>query len=149
MASNEEDDDESLWSNSYHEPNENRYNDGYYHEDDEESDDDDEDDDDDDDEEDIEYTLRGFRLFMNRIEGHETDPADLTFEEDVSPPTVEYISERLVEKNISLEELVKSHLSNHRDYADNHTYDKIHNSTWEMIDGIIQQYKKDVVAMNL
>jgi hypothetical protein len=104
---------------------------------------------DDDESNDDEYSLRGLRLFMNRIEGHEIDPDDLRFEEDVSPPAVEYIMEKLVEKNVSMEELVKSLLWTHAEYADYDTYEKIGNSTREKIHDMIHQYKKDAVAINL
>lgn len=70
MAACKEDDEESVWTDQDSEYSEEEEIDKY----------------------DNDYTLRGLRLFMNRIEGNTVEPEDLGFEEDVSPPSVEYIT---------------------------------------------------------
>jgi hypothetical protein len=94
-----------------------------------------------------EYALRGLRLFMNRIEGEENDPADFSFEEDVSPPTVDYIIEKLVQKEGIIQDLVKSLIVHHDDYMENYTYTIISHDLWGKLNGIISDYKKSEIAL--
>jgi len=90
---------------------------------------------------DDEYTLRGLRLFMNRIEGEANDPADLGYEEDVSPPTIDYMIEKLGQKEGLMENLVKALLVHHDEYVDNCTIGMAAHDMWATFNSIIFEYK--------
>jgi hypothetical protein len=94
-----------------------------------------------------EYTLRGLRLFMNRIEGEENDPSDFGFEEDISPPTVDYIIEQLGKKEGIIQDLVKSLIVNHEAYMENYTFSIISQDIWEKLNEIILDYTRSEMAL--
>ena len=71
------------------------------------------------------YALLGLRLFTNRLEDVEHDPEDvmadytLTFqsqEEQPVIPTIEYITERLIEQGVTMNQLVHTLAMDHREY---------------------------------
>ena len=96
-----------------------------------EEDDDSDDEDDAEFEEDDEFALRGFRLFMNNVEGEEHDAEDLVDEDEdeaqrqvvhpapdwVDPkPSPAFISQKLSQQGVTMEDLVKCLLLNHDEY---------------------------------
>jgi hypothetical protein len=75
------------------------------------------------------YALRGLRFFMNNLEGIEHDDEDALEEKDdeeeiaerlvqevVVKPSPAFIAEKLVSQGVTMEQLVKSLLINHREY---------------------------------
>jgi len=72
------------------------------------------------------YTLRGFRLFMSRVENEEQDPEDvekeytIVFEgeETEKLPSAEYITEKMLEKGVTMYQLVSCLMLDHQEYED-------------------------------
>lgn len=87
-----------------------------YEEDDEEDDEDDED------------ALRGFRFFFNNINSIEHDDEDTAaedvrnayvqtqIEEDQSIPSAAFVTQKLIEQGVTMEQLVKALLAGHEEY---------------------------------
>jgi len=82
-------------------------------------------------EEDDEFALRGFRLFMNNVEGEDHDAEDLVDEDEdeaqrqvvhpapdwVDPkPSPAFIAHKLSQQGVTMEDLVKCLLLNHDEY---------------------------------
>lgn len=134
------DDDDSEWSEESET--------GYISRDDEDDENDDHENDENEDEndenenEEDEFALRGFRFFMNRIEGEPNDPADFGFEEDVSPPTVEYVTKQLLEKDVTMQDLVTAILVTHEEYSDKDAFEKFAFGIWTKFRETISEYKK-------
>jgi len=105
---------------------------GVNNEEDEEEEDYEEDDEEDDEPgEDMfnEHSLRGFRFFMNNIRGESHDQEDITEEEQVenirdriqdapAKPSTEFLTKKLIEDGVTMEQLVKVLLLEHEEYDD-------------------------------
>jgi len=87
-------------------------------EDDEDDEDDEYHDDDDDEFDDSEedYILRGFRIFMNNINGEEQDESDIEEETELPVPTIDIITNKLSQQGVTMEDFVKILLLNHKEY---------------------------------
>jgi hypothetical protein len=71
--------------------------------------------------------LRGFRFFMNNLEGTEHEHEDILEEQedmeeedsvDTPKPTPAFIVQKLMEQGVTMEDLVKSMLKDHEEYND-------------------------------
>ena len=75
------------------------------------------------------FALRGFRFFMNNLEGEEHDNEDIQEEEEdaeeenqpepdvpVVKPSPAFITQKLIEQGVTMEELVKALLKDHDEY---------------------------------
>ena len=85
-----------------------------YEDDEDEDEDEDEFDDEDDCEED--YILRGFRIFMNNINGEQQDESDIEEETELPVPTIDIIINKLSQQGVTMEDFVKILLLNHKEY---------------------------------
>lgn len=109
--------------------------------------------------EDDEYALRGFRFFMNNLEGVEHAEADMedenideedendddsSVEVDEEPkPTPAYISEKLLEHGITMEQMVKAMLLRHDEYEDEEeAYNRIDGQIFGKMRSIINTYNR-------
>jgi len=96
------------------------------------------DDEDDEDEMFSDYSLRGFRFFFNNLNGEENDNEDnleedednedgenYEDEDDDEPPkpSLEFITQRLLEQGITMEKLIKSCLLNHEEYEEEENFE--------------------------
>lgn len=73
------------------------------------------------------FALLGLRLFMNRLEDVEHDPEDVMAEntlafqsqqEQPDIPSVEYITERLIEQGVTMYQLVHTLVLDHQEYEE-------------------------------
>jgi len=104
------------------------------------------------------YALLGLRLFTNRLEDVEHDPEDvmadytLTFQsEEDQPviPTIEYITEKLIEQGITMNQLVHTLAMDHREYENWDEGDMIYEDLFEKIRRIINEFpEKTAVLMD-
>jgi hypothetical protein len=78
--------------------------------------DEDEDDDDEYDDSEEDYILRGFRMFMNNINGEQQDESDIEEETELPVPTSVIIANQLSQQGVTMEDLVKILLLNHKEY---------------------------------
>jgi hypothetical protein len=93
---------------------------------------------------DNEYLLRGFRLFMNRIEDEENDEEDIE-EESMLPfdriPTSQYITEKLIEQGVTIYQLVDTLLYDNQEYENleniQKTYDDLSIKVRTLIDDFV------------
>ena len=123
--------------------------------DEEEEEDDDESDyesDDEDEQEDLfdDYSLRGFRFFMNNIHGDTHEQEDLEEEDedirdrirDAPPrPSAEFIVDKLLDDDITVEDLVKVLLLEHEEYDDSQEdLSRIESSVFRKIKTIISNF---------
>ena len=95
------------------------------------------------------YALLGLRLFTNRLEDVEHDPEDvmadytLTFQsEEEQPviPTIEYITERLIEQGVTMNQLVHTLAMDHREYENWDEPEMIYEDLTERIRRIINEF---------
>jgi hypothetical protein len=99
---------------------------------DEEDSDDEEEEFEDDEDEEEDNVLRGFRFFINNINGEEHDPEDVQEEIDneeyireaanereaIVKPPVALVTQKLIEQGITMEQIVKSLLKDHDEYEE-------------------------------
>ena len=81
------------------------------------------------------YALRGFRMFMDNLEGvahdHEDELEEQEDEEEPSKPSPAYIAQRLVEQGTTMEDLVKILLRDHQEYDDeDEEFDIVDERVW-------------------
>jgi len=100
--------------------------------DDEEDSDDEEEEFEHEEDEEEDNVLRGFRFFINNINGEENDPEDVQAEIDneeyireaaneraaIVKPPVDLITQKLIEQGITMEQIVKSLLKDHDEYEE-------------------------------
>jgi hypothetical protein len=110
------------------------------------------DDDDDDDEEHEEYVLRGFRFFMNMLEGEENENADVITEtaynsvlalrnaNSQEKPSLEFIVQALKEQGVTYEQLVANALVEYEEYEENESFETISDTLWGKLRTIISNY---------
>jgi hypothetical protein len=102
------------------------------------------------------YALLGLRLFMNRLEDIEHDPEDvmadytLTFqsqEEQPVIPTIEYITERLIEQGVTMNQLVHTLAMDHREYENWDEPEMIYEDLSSRIRQIINEFPEKTSAI--
>lgn len=97
--------------------------------------------------------LRGFRFFMNNIEGDEHDQEDEAEEEedeaveDVEPgpakPTVAFLAQKLVEQGVTMENLLKVLLRDHGEYSDeDEEFERVDDDIFGKIRIIVSNYEE-------
>ena len=120
----------------------------------------------DDDEEEIyeqydDYALRGLRFFNNNINGEQHDQEDLDDEgedaeeddeevveeaDEVTPPPVSYVAQKLVEQGVTMETLLKAVLCSvnnyERDYED---FERVENEIFGRLQTILNNYTPPAV----
>lgn len=108
--------------------------------------------------EDDEYALRGLRFFMNNLEGVEHDQYDMEdediddeedrassveVEEEEPKPSAAYLTEKLLEQGITMEQMVKAMLLRHDEYeAEEDAYNRVDGQIFGKIRSIIQNYNR-------
>jgi hypothetical protein len=115
------------------------------------TDSDDDDSEDEPDFEDNEYSLRGFRLFMNLVEGEENEPEDIE-EETMLPfdriPTAQYITDKLIEQGVTIYQLVDTLLYDNQEYIElesiQKSYDDLSVKVRTLIDEFISSKMREV-----
>jgi len=96
-------------------------------------------------------TLRGFRFFFNNVYGNEHDENDVEdensyeddeVEEDLEPkPSASFITQKLVERGVTMEQLVKTILSeNHEEYEDDEEMIRISDELFGKVRIIVSNY---------
>ena len=100
---------------------------------DEEDSDDEEEEFEDDEDEEEDDVLRGFRFFINNVNGEEHDPDDIQEEieneeyiretaqqrAEIIRPPVDLITQKLIEQGVTMEQLINSRLKEHEEYEEN------------------------------
>jgi thiol-disulfide isomerase/thioredoxin len=97
------------------------------------------------------YSLRGLRFFMNNVNGEEHDREDvleeeedeeIVVEENVVPlPSAAFVTQKLVERGVTMEDLVKALLTSHEEFEDNEEYDQHEGEIWGKFRIIISNYE--------
>jgi hypothetical protein len=100
------------------------------------------------------FALRGFRFFMNNIEGDEHDHEDeLEEQEDMedgaeeaqpvaTKPTVAFMAQKLVEQGITMEHLLKVLLRDHEEYdAEDEEFERVDDDVFGKIRIIVSNYE--------
>lgn len=96
------------------------------------------------------YALRGFRLFMDNVEGAEHDHEDVLEEaednEEAAKPSVAHITQQLTANGVTMEDLVKILLRDHEEYEDeDEEYDEVDERVWGQMRTIISNYEESRV----
>jgi hypothetical protein len=120
-----------------------------------------EDDDDDEDEdslydfEDNEDALRGFRFFFNNINGEEPEEADVVAEDVMNAyaqeeaeqqravPSIAFVTQKLVEQGVTMEQLVRSLLLDHEEYENDDSLERTDDELFGKARMIISNYTPD------
>ena len=92
--------------------------------------------------------LRGLRLLTNLLEGEQHDQADVVaeyqyIEQELQPPAVpslELITNKLVEQGITMSQLVSALLCDHEEYQDDEEMERVANDMWGKMRVIISNY---------
>jgi hypothetical protein len=102
---------------------------------------------------DEDYSLLGFRLFMNNIEGIEHETQDINAEQLVNPnplvtetikPSLEFLTQKLIEQGITMEHLIKVILIDHEEYNSYEVeFSNIDNDINNKLRIIISNYKRE------
>jgi len=105
------------------------------------------------------FALRGFRFFMNNIEGDEHDHEDeLEEQEDMedgaeeaqpvaTKPTVAFMAQKLVEQGITMEHLLKVLLRDHEEYdAEDEEFERVDDDVFGKIRIIVSNYEPPAEA---
>jgi len=100
------------------------------------------------------FALRGFRFFMNNIQGVEHDHEDeLEEQEDMeeaaeevqqapAKPTVAFVAQKLVEQGVSMEDLLKVLLRDHEEYdAEDEEFERVDDDVFGKIRIIVSNYE--------
>jgi hypothetical protein len=117
-----------------------------------------EDDDDDEDEdslydfEDNEDALRGFRFFFNNINGEEPEEADVVAEDVMNAyaqeeaeqqraiPSIAFVTQKLIEQGVTMEQLVRSMLLDHEEYENDDSLERTDDELFGKARMIISNY---------
>ena len=96
--------------------------------------------------------LRGFRFFMNNVDGNPQDEDDMDDEnawlrlleennQDGDKPSVEYVHQKLVDQGVTMTHLVKIILRDHDEYDEEDVhFERIDDEIWGKIRMIISNY---------
>jgi len=104
-----------------------------------------------------EDAMRGFRFFWNNIncQAHETEDVEEedaeeeteeTEEEDANIPSASFVAEKLQQKGVSYEQLVKMILLQHAEYADDEVSERLDDETFGKIRIIVSNYTPEQAA---
>jgi len=119
------------------------------------NDDDDDDDEDEDslyDFEDNEDALRGLRLFFNNINGEEPEEADVAAEDVMNAyeqerveqqravPSIAFVTQKLIEQGVTMEQLVRSLLLDHEEYENDDSLERTDDELFGKARMIISNY---------
>ena len=93
-------------------------------------------------------SLRGFRFFMNNINGLDHDEEDIEDEEEDSEdedqeepiPSAEFLAKKMIEDGVTIEQMVKALLLSHAEYEDNEEFDRVDNELYGKLRIIISNY---------
>ena len=93
-----------------------------------------------------EYALRGFRMFMDNVEGvahdREDELEELEDEAEPAKPSAAYITQKLQEQGTTMEDLVKIILRDHEEYeAEDEEFDRVDERVWGEMRIIIDNYE--------
>ena len=107
------------------------------------------------------YALRGLRLFNNNINGEEHDQEDLdeeseseeedeesedVAEDEVAPPPVSYVVQKLTEQGVTMEQLLKAVLCSCHDYErDYEDFERVENEIVGRVSTILNNYTPPAV----
>jgi hypothetical protein len=100
-----------------------------------------------------EFALRGFRLFMDNVEGVAHDREDVLeeqedMEEEPAKPSPAFIVQKLTEQGITMEDLVKVLLRDHSEYdEEDDEFDEIDERVWGDMRIIIGNYQPQPEAV--
>jgi len=100
------------------------------------------------------YALRGLRFMTNNLEGVEHDILDLhderedeeqqDTEADEDPkPTASFVTNKLIEQGVTMEQLVKCLLINHDEYQNEDELDRIENDIFGKMRIIISNFRPE------
>jgi hypothetical protein len=106
------------------------------------------------------FALRGFRFFMNNVEGEQHDNEDeLEEQEDMedaadeeaqpapAKPTVAFLAQKLVEQGITMEHLLKVLLRDHEEYdAEDEEFERVDDDVFGKIRIIVSNYEPPAEA---
>lgn len=104
---------------------------------------------------DDEYALRGFRFMFNRLAGEPDDEQDILEEnednedneeegeQDESKPSAEYITQKLTQQGVTMEQLVKAMLINHDEYENEDTFRCVEGDLFGKLRIIISNYSPE------
>jgi hypothetical protein len=92
--------------------------------------------------------LRGFRFFMNNINGEANDEQDINDEEESEQgeeeeapvPSAEFLAKKMIEDGVTMEQMVKALLLSHAEYEDNEEFDRVDNELYGKLRIIISNY---------
>jgi hypothetical protein len=92
------------------------------------------------------YALRGFRMFMDNVEGIAHDREDeLEEQEDMeepAKPSAAYMAQKLIQQGITMEDLVKILLRDHEEYDDeDEEFEQVDERVWGAMRIIIDNYQ--------
>ena len=93
------------------------------------------------------YALRGFRLFMDNVEGvahdHEDVLEEREDEEEPAKPTAAHIAQQLTANGVTMEDLVKILLRDHEEYEEeDEEHDEVDERVWGHMRTIISNYEE-------
>jgi hypothetical protein len=94
------------------------------------------------------YALRGFRLFMDNVEGVAHDHEDVLEEaedneEEPAKPTAAHIAQQLTANGVTMEDLVKILLRDHEEYEEeDEEHDEVDERVWGHMRTIISNYEE-------
>ena len=93
-----------------------------------------------------EYILRGFRFFTNNLNSDDHDSNDILHEISENEldikPTIEYITEKLIEQGVTMQDFVKAMLKDIREYEEfEEEYDLIDDELFEKVRNTILIYQ--------
>ena len=108
------------------------------------------------------YALRGLRLFNNNINGEDHDQEDLDeeseeedeesedvaeeAEDEVAPPPVSYVVQKLTEQGVTMEQLLKAVLCSCHDYErDYEDFERVENEIVGRVSTILNNYTPPAV----
>lgn len=107
--------------------------------------------------EDDEYALRGFRFMFNRLAGVSHDEQDILEEnedneeeedeeEEETKPSPEYITQKLTQQGVTMEQLVKAILINHEEYENEDSLHRVEGELFGKLRIIISNYRPELEA---
>jgi hypothetical protein len=94
------------------------------------------------------YALRGFRLFMDNVEGAHHDHEDELEEaeehrDEQAKPSVSHITQQLTANGVTMEDLVKILLRDHEEYeSEDEEHDEVDERVWGHMRTIISNYEE-------
>ncbi len=94
------------------------------------------------------YALRGLRFFNNNLDGeaHDEEDVEEDAEEEVSPPPVSYLVQKLTEQGVTMEQLLKAVLCSVNNYeSDYEDFERVENEIFGRVQTILNNYTPPAV----